>query len=87
MKKKSVSLKNTQKVRQYNRALRASSKIQHVVRHENGWAVKKSGASRASGVYEKQSVAVNRAMRVAKNYGTSVLIHGRDGKICDIRRP
>jgi len=87
MKKRNVNLKNTQRVKQYNRAIRASSKIQHVLRHENGWAVKKSGASKASGVYKKQSVAVNKAIKVAKNYGTSVLVHGRDGKIRDIKRP
>ncbi|MBU4210268.1 DUF2188 domain-containing protein [Patescibacteria group bacterium] len=85
MKKKNINLKNTQKVKQYNKALRASSKIQHVVQHQNGWAVKKSGANRASAVYEKQSTAIDRATIVAKNYGTSVLVHGRDGKIRNIR--
>jgi len=85
--KRRVNLKNTPKVREYNRALRNGSKIQHVVQHNGAWAVKRSGASRATGAYSKQDIAINRATKIAKNYGTSVVIHGRDGKIRDIKRP
>ena len=87
MKKRRINLKNTPKVKEYNRALRIGSKIQHVVQHNGAWAVKRSGASRATGIYDRQDIAINKAIRIAKNYGTSVVVHGRDGRIRDIRRP
>jgi len=87
MKKRRISLKNTPKVREYNQALRIGSKIQHVVQHNGAWAVKRSGASRVTKVYDKQNTAINKAIEIAKNCGTSVIVHGRDGRIRDIRRP
>ena len=87
MKKRKIRLKNTAKVKKYNQALQNGSRIQHVVRHNGSWAVKRSGASRATGIYDSQGVAINKAVEIAKNYGTSVIIHGKDGRIRDIKRP
>ncbi|MDX1684377.1 MAG: DUF2188 domain-containing protein [Saprospiraceae bacterium] len=56
---------------------------QHVVPHEDGWAVKGAGNERITAVYEKQSQAIDRARDIAKNYRSSVIIHGRDGAIRD----
>ncbi len=55
---------------------------QHVVRHSTGgWAVKKEGADRASGVFEKQSEAIEEATKIAKNQGGELFIHDRHGRI------
>ena len=86
MKRYKVKLKDTQQIREYNRALRSGSKTQHVVKHDNGWAVKRSGAAKASVVYEKQSIAINKATKIARNYSSNIVIHGRDGRIRDVRR-
>ena len=58
----------------------------HVARNKNtgGWAVKKAGASRASGTFSTQSEAEKSAKTFARNNGGGeVRIHGRDGRIRD----
>ena len=54
---------------------------QHVVRHPEGWAVKPAGGDRASSVHKTQQEAIERGREVARNQGTELFIHGRDGKI------
>lgn len=53
---------------------------QHVVPHPAGWAVKPEGG-RASSVHSTQRDAIDRGREVARNQGTELLIHGRDGRI------
>jgi hypothetical protein len=49
-----------------------------------GWAVRKSGADRASARTNTQSQAIGRARQIVRNAGGGeVRIHGRDGKIRD----
>lgn len=50
-----------------------------------GWAVKNSGATRASRTFETQQQAVTYARDAAKKVGTELYIHGRDGTIKDKR--
>lgn len=50
-----------------------------------GWAVKNSGATRASRTFETQQQAVSYARDAAKKVGTELYIHGRDGTIKDKR--
>lgn len=54
---------------------------QHVVPHENGWAVKGANASRADSVHRTQAQAIDRAREITQNQGTELFIHGRDGRI------
>ena len=54
---------------------------QHVVPKGGKWAVRKAGASRASGTFKTQQEAVNRGKTLAKSEGTELYIHGRDGRI------
>lgn len=54
---------------------------QHVVPHEDGWAVKSSGGQRPSSVHPTQQEAIERAQEIAQNQGTELLIHGRNGAI------
>ncbi|MEZ5001667.1 MAG: DUF2188 domain-containing protein [Chitinophagales bacterium] len=56
---------------------------QHVVPHEEGWAVKGEGNERYTAVYKYQDDAIDRAKDIAKNYGSSVVIHGKDGRVRD----
>lgn len=52
-----------------------------VVRHTDGWAVKKEGAERASSVHERQFDAEQAAKLTVSNLGGGeVRIQGRDGR-------
>ncbi len=57
------------------------AKNQHVVTHSDGWAVKGAGNQRATRVVPTQRQAADIARDTAKNQGTEVLIHGRNGQI------
>jgi uncharacterized protein YdaT len=61
----------------------AKGKDQHVVPHQDGWAVKGSGNSRATSIQPTQQKAIQDAVQIAKNQKSEVVIHGRDGKIRD----
>ena len=58
---------------------------QHVVPHEEGWAVKGEGNERYTAIYKYQDDAIDRAKDIAKNYGSDVIIHGKDGRVRDRR--
>ena len=58
-------------------------KNQHVTPHPDGWAVKAAGASRVTSVHRSQRVAIKRAVKIAKNKKSDVVIHRKDGKIRD----
>lgn len=59
----------------------SSSENQHVVPTGNGWAVKRAGSKRATETFDTQRDAIQRAREIARNKGSELLIHGRDGKI------
>lgn len=53
----------------------------YVVKHPDGWAVKKPNAERASGIFDKQGDAERAAKQTVRNEGGGeVRIQGRDGK-------
>ncbi|HKN87363.1 MAG TPA: DUF2188 domain-containing protein [Nitrospiraceae bacterium] len=53
----------------------------YVVKHEDGWAVKKSGAERASSIHGTQREAESSAKDIVANLGGGeVRIQGRDGQ-------
>ncbi|WP_149473251.1 DUF2188 domain-containing protein [Oceanobacillus polygoni] len=56
---------------------------EQVIAHENGWAVKSSGAERANEVFDKKDEAVKRAKEIAKNKGTTLTIYKQDGTVQD----
>lgn len=58
-----------------------SERNQHVVPHADGWAVRCDGAEHASGMYETNAEATAAARGIARNQGTELVIHGRDGRI------
>ena len=54
---------------------------QHVVPHEEGWAVRGAGSRRASSVHQTQQEAIDAGRDIARNQRTELFIHGRDGRI------
>ena len=56
-------------------------KDQHVVPHEDGWAVKGAGNSRATSVHDKQSDAIDAARQTAVRQQSELVVHGRNGRI------
>lgn len=58
-----------------------SGKNQHVVPHEDGWAVRGEGNSRVTSVHDTQAEAIERGREIAQNQESELLIHGRNGRI------
>ena len=56
---------------------------QHVVRREEGWAVRGEGNSRDTSTHGTQGEAIDAARGIAQNQRAEVVIHGRDGRIRD----
>ncbi len=56
---------------------------QHVVPHDEGWAIKGAGNERYTAIYPTQREAIERAREIAINYGSDVIIHRSDGTIRD----
>lgn len=52
----------------------------HIVKRDNGWAVKKEGSQRATKVYDTKEKAINGAQK-EKNAGSDLIIHKKDGSI------
>ena len=55
----------------------------HVVPHENGWARKKEGSTKAGSVHSTQKEAIQHARNQAKRERVEVVIHRKDGRIRD----
>ncbi len=56
-------------------------KTQRVLPRKDGWAVKGDGNSRDTSHHERKEDAVKEAIKIAKNQGSEVVIHGRNGQI------
>ena len=54
---------------------------QHVVPHENGWAVRGACSRRATSVHQTQRDAIKVGREIARNQGTEFFVHGLDGRI------
>ena len=61
------------------------SKSQHVIKRDNGWAVRGEGNDEDTTVTTTQKEAIERATEIARNNSSEVIIHGRDGRIRDRR--
>lgn len=58
-----------------------AKKTNHVVPSSSGWAVKKSGASRASRVFATKDKAVDYGIELSKSEKTELYIHKQNGMI------
>lgn len=56
-------------------------KNQHVVPHQEGWAVKGAGNSKATKVTQTQKEAIGIAENIARNQQSDTKIHGENGRI------
>ncbi|MFG1302923.1 DUF2188 domain-containing protein [Xanthobacter autotrophicus] len=56
-----------------------SGKNQHVVPHEEGWAVRGEGNQRVASIHPTQREAIDAARDIARNQGSEMLIHGENG--------
>lgn len=60
----------------------AKKRSHHVVPNpDGGWDVKKSGADRVSGHFDRKQDAVDSGRQISRNQRTEFFIHGQDGKI------
>ena len=60
-----------------------TSKNQHVVPHQDGWAVKGEGNQRATSVHDTQQQAFDAARQIARNQQSELVMHRPDGRIRD----
>jgi hypothetical protein len=60
--------------------LETQNKRVHVIKRDEGWAVKKQGTSRASRIYKSKEDAVEGAQKFKKS-GHDLVIHKKDGSI------
>lgn len=58
-----------------------SKNNQHVVPHENGWAIKGEKNERYTRIVNTQKEAIEIARQIAQNQNTEILIHGKNGQI------
>lgn len=58
-----------------------SRKNQHVVPHNNEWAVKGAGNEKSTVIVNTQHEAIEIARQIAINQQSELLIHRRDGRI------
>lgn len=56
-------------------------KNQHVVPHQDGWAVLGAGNSKATGVFSTQQEAIDRGREIAINQESELIIHRPNGQI------
>ena len=56
---------------------------QHVVKRDDGWAVRGAGNTRDTSHHETQAQAIDNAKSIAKNQRSEVVIHRPDGRIRD----
>ena len=56
---------------------------QHVVPHENSWAVRREGNKRITSKHRRQDTAIRKAKRLARKHKADVIIHRQDGTIRD----
>jgi hypothetical protein len=57
------------------------AKNQHVVPRGDGWTVRGEGNSRDTAKFATQADAMARARDIARNQGSELITHGRDGRI------
>lgn len=58
-----------------------AGKNQHVVRRDDGWAVRGAGNQKDTSHHKTQKQATEAAKKIAENQGSEVIVHGEDGKI------
>lgn len=60
-----------------------ASKNQHVVPHQDGWAIEGAGNQREISVHNIQQQAIDAGRNIARNQKSELVIHRPDGRIRD----
>ena len=60
-----------------------ANRNQHIVPRGTGWAVRGAGSQRASSLHRTQRNAINAGREIARNQGSELFIHRREGRIRD----
>ena len=60
-----------------------AKKSNHVVPSSSGWSVRKSGANKASKIFETQEKAIKFGRELSRNEKTELYIHKSNGMIQD----
>lgn len=76
---------NNPEVKAYKAAVEKGKSSQHVLPRNGEWIVKRAGSASATKTFETQSEAREFAQNIARNQGTALFVHGRDGRIRDRR--
>lgn len=58
-----------------------AGKNQHVMKRDEGWAVRGEGNTKDTSLHRTQKEAADAARQIAQNQKSEVLIHGRDNLI------
>ena len=59
----------------------SKNKNQHVVKHQDGWAVRGAGNEKITKITQTQAEAIDIAKEISKNQESELFIHGRNGQI------
>ena len=54
---------------------------QHVLPHDEGWAVMRADAERATALFPTKKEAMDRGREIARNQQSKLVIHGEDGAV------
>jgi Uncharacterized protein conserved in bacteria (DUF2188) len=69
-------------VQEQMKSLQSKGRPVHVISHQNGWAVTKEGACKATHVFTQKIDAVRRAQGLVKaGAGAYLIVHKTDGSI------
>ena len=74
---------NNPQIKEYKEAVERGKQNYHVLARGNEWIVKRVDSSKPTQVFGTQNEATDFAKSVSQNQGTSVFIHGEDGRIKD----
>ena len=75
---------NHPQILEYKRAVERGMLNQHVLPRDDGsWAVKRADSQKATQIFSTQREAISLATTIARNQGTALFIHGKDGRIKD----
>ncbi len=58
-----------------------SGKVQHIVKHPKGWAVKSANGKNPTSVHNTQKEAIEVGKRIARSQQSELIVHRIDGTI------
>ncbi|WP_085505457.1 DUF2188 domain-containing protein [Thalassobacillus devorans] len=67
--------------KQYDNRPELLDRGEHVVAHDDGWAVQAKGAKKPDQVFDNKDEAIQRAKEIAENKGTKAVIHKKNGDV------